>query len=134
MRDNIPRELAVRYAKYCDDKEFDNMAGIMVDDVEMGAENFQTNSLEDFKGVLQLLHDYSATMHMVGNQFGEWDGDTWQGETYCLASHIKEVDGVERNWELAIRYQDTISLVDGEYKYTRRYLKVVWEADRPLKS
>jgi hypothetical protein len=132
MRDNVVRELAVKYARYCDDKEFDNMANIMTDDVEMGAETFQTNTLEDFKQVLQMLNEYSATMHMVGNQFGEWDGDTWQGETYCLASHIKEVDGVKRNWELAIRYQDTISLIDGEYRYTRRFLNVVWEADRPL--
>ena len=134
MRDNVPRELALRYARYCDDREFDRMADIMTDDVEMGADSFQTHSLAEFKEVLQQLNDYTGTMHMIGNQLGDWQGDTWQGETYCLASHVREVDGVARNWELAIRYQDTIKLVDGEYKYTRRFLKVVWESNRPLNS
>ena len=134
MTDPIAQQLALRYARIMDDRSFDELDEIMVDDVVMAAPNFENQGLAAFKEQVQLLHNYSATMHLVGNQYGEWTGDKYEGETYCVASHIYEKDGVGRNWEVGIRYKDTI-VRDGEHcKYTRRYLDVLWDSDRPLQA
>ncbi|MCX2982574.1 nuclear transport factor 2 family protein [Halieaceae bacterium IMCC14734] len=132
MQEKIPQQLALLYAKYVDDKEFDKMGAIMVDDVKMGSHGFGSNTLEEFKEQLKFLDTFSATMHLIGNQLGEWDGDNYSGETYCVASHIYEKDGVPHKMEMGIRYTDSISAVGDTYKYTERYLNVVWEQDLPL--
>ena len=133
MRDKIVRDLAARYAQFVDDKAFDRMGEIMAADVEMAAAGFETHSLEEFGEQLKFLDNFSGTMHIIGNQLGEWEGEKYNGETYCVASHIYEKDGVGYKMEMGIRYKDTIAPMDGTYKFTRRYLDVLWEQDLPLK-
>lgn len=133
-RENAARELAVLYAKYMDDKLFDQLGEIMIDGIVMAAPEFECNGLDAFKQQVELLRNYSATMHLVSNQSGEWNGDNYVGETYCVATHIYEQDGVGRKWEVGIRYDDHISLIDGNYKYTRRYLNIAWNSDVPLQG
>ena len=132
MRDNIVRDLALKYAQFVDDKTFDRMGEILADDVEMGSPGFQTEDLAGFMGQLEFLHNFTGTMHIIGNQIGEWEGEKYTGETYCIASHIYEKDGVGRKLEMGIRYKDSIAPMDGTYKFTRRYLDVVWSQDLPL--
>lgn len=132
MRDKIVQELALRYAQYIDDKAYDSMGKILADNVEMGSPGFETHTLAEFKEQLKFLDDFSATMHMIGNQLGEWKGEKYSGETYCVASHIYEKDGVAHKLEMGIRYKDSIAPMDGTYKYTRRYLDVLWQQDLPL--
>jgi hypothetical protein len=130
--DPIAQEMAFRYARIMDDRCFDELDEIMVEDIVVASPDFDCQGLAAFKEQVQLLHDFSATMHLVGNIFGSWDGDTYQGETYCVASHISDKEGVQRNWEVGIRYQDSIIKVGDGYKYSRRYLNVLWQSDRPL--
>ncbi len=132
MRDGIVQELALKYAKFVDDKLFDQMATIMPPDVNMAAPNFDYKTLDEFVVQLDFLNTFSGTMHVISNQLGEWTDDVYEGETYCLASHVYEKDGEKRKLEMGIRYQDTIKSFDGVYKYARRYLNVVWEQDLPL--
>jgi hypothetical protein len=33
---------------------------------------------------------------------GEWSGDTYRGETYCVASHFYDSDGVERRMDMPL--------------------------------
>ena len=132
MDDKIVRDLALKYALFVDDKAYDRMGEILAEDVEMGSPAFETKGIPAFKEQLLFLENFPRTMHIIGNQIGEWNGDTWQGETYCIASHIYEKDGVERKLEMAIRYKDTIAPTDDGHKYTRRYLDVVWSQYLPL--
>jgi len=134
LHQNAPRRLATLYARYIDDRDFDRLSEIMTDDIQMAAPEFDCKGLKAFKEVLQQLDQYSATMHLVGNQFGEWKDGGYEGETYCIANHIYEKDGVGRKWEVGIRYQDTIIDVDGNPLFSRRYLNVLWDSDVPLRS
>jgi hypothetical protein len=132
MAEDIARDLALKYARYVDDKTFDKMPDIMHPDVVMAAPEFESVGVPAFTEKLQILHDYSGTMHMIGNQLGDWTDGTYQGETYCIAAHIYEKDGVARKMEMGIRYKDTITAIDGVYKYSRRYLDVIWHQDLAL--
>ena len=134
MNPDAPQQLAVLYARLMDDKLFDRLEEIMVPDVVVAAPEFECLGVEAFREQVQLLHNFSATMHLIGNQFGEWDGDTYQGETYCVATHIHEPEGVARKWEVGIRYQDTIVGTGSGYKYSRRYLNILWQSDTRLEA
>ena len=130
---NTEQELAFRYARYVDDKDFDKMNLIMAPDIVMASPGFETHGLKEFQDLLvENLKRFSVTMHLVGNQLGQWQGDNYEGETYCVASHIYEQDATQWKMEMAIRYQDSIALIDGQHLYTRRYLNVLWESNLPL--
>ena len=134
MRDKIVKELALKYARCVDDRDFEAMGEIMADDVVIGSPAFESQNLAEFKEQLKFLDNFSATLHMIGNQLGEWTGEKYSGETYCVASHIHEKNGVPHKLEMGIRYQEDIAPMQGTYKYTRRYLDVVWQQDLPLES
>lgn len=132
--EDIPRQLATRYALYADNREFPRMAEIMLDDFTQQGPGFGAGSLREFVANLEFLRNYSATFHLVGNQYGEWNGENYRGETWCVASHLYEKDGQARKLDMGIRYQDDIVAVDGEYRYRSRDLKVVFTQDLPLQG
>ncbi|WP_116365323.1 nuclear transport factor 2 family protein [Parahaliea mediterranea] len=134
MDTDIPRLLAARYAKFVDDREFSRMAEIMTPEFTQKGPGFGANSLQEFVTNLEFLRQYSATLHMVGNQIGEWHNAIYTGETWCVASHIYEKDGVARKLDMGIRYQDVIEDVGGHYRYTSRDLNVVWTQDLPCQG
>ena len=133
-RDDIPRQLATRYALYVDNREFARMADIMLADFTQQGPGFAAGSRKEFIANLEFLRNYSETFHLIGNQYGSWDGDDYRGETWCVASHLYEKGGQARKLDMGIRYQDDIVLLDGEYRYRSRDLKVVFTQDLPLQG
>ncbi len=130
----IEYTLAIRYSKIVDDRKFEKMKEIMTEDFVMTGAGMDFRSVADFIIQLDGLHKYSATFHFVGNQFGEWTGDQYQGETYCVASHIYDNDGVERKLDMGIRYEDTIVKDGDSYKFSQRIFNLIWTQDLPTKG
>ena len=128
----IPWQLANEYVRIVDDRQFDEMEGIMWPDFTQQGPGFGAESRQVFIDNLEFLRQYSRTFHLIGSQFGEWDGDTYKGETYCIASHFYTKDEVERKMDMGIRYQESIEIRDGVAKYIKRDLNVVWSEDRPV--
>jgi hypothetical protein len=131
---DIVRELAMKYARNVDDRDFEAMRDIMAPDFTQRGPGFASESLDEFIAALAVLEQFSATFHLVGNQLGEWRDEIYTGETWCVASHLYERDGVARKDDMGIRYQDKIARVDGRFVYTRRDLRVVWRQDLPLQG
>lgn len=134
MDTDIPRLLAAKYAKFVDDRSFSHMREIMVPEFTQQGPGFRAEGLDQFIDNLEFLRNYSATLHMVGNQVGEWHNAIYTGETWCVASHIYEKDGVQRKLDMGIRYQDVIEDAGGSYRYTSRDLNVVWTQDLPCQG
>lgn len=129
----IEQQLAFRYAQICDDREFESMRTIITDDFQQQGPQWRCDGAADFMRQLKTLEkNFSATFHLVANQMGSWQGDTYSGETYSLASHVYDMDGVSRKLEMAIRYSETINKSAGDYRYARRDVKVIWTSDQPL--
>jgi hypothetical protein len=127
--------LALRYAQIVDDREFESMRGIISEEFKQQGPSWQCENASGFIEMLKFLEQtYSATLHMVGNQLGQWHEDHYEGETYSIASHIYEKDGQGRKLEMAIRYQERVEYIDGRYCYTRRDVNIVWSSDRTLNN
>ena len=135
MQKDPALQLATHYAKLMDDKRFDLLHEALAEDIVIAAPEFECVGRAAFADhCAKVLSKFSATMHLIGNQNGDWNGEAYNGETYCVATHIYEEEGIARKWEVGIRYQDTIGKIDGEFKYSRRYLNIVWQADTPLQG
>lgn len=129
----IEQQLALRYAQICDDRDFESMRSIISEDFKQQGPQWHCENADAFMQQLKVLeNNFSATLHMVANQLGEWQGTTYNGETYTVASHIYQKNAVERKLEMAIRYSETIAKIDGQYRYTRRDVNIVWTSDQPL--
>ena len=129
----IEQQLALRYAQICDDREFESMRSIISKDFKQQGPEWHCDGADAFVQQLQVLEQkFSATLHIVANQIGEWQGTIYNGETYCTASHIYEKNTVGYKLEMAIRYSETIEKIHGEYCYTRRDVNIVWVSDSPL--
>lgn len=127
-------ELGVRYARYCDRREFDRLGEIFPADgliaVHPGdpathAPLYQMGSLAEIQGAFELLRRYEKTFHFIGQQLVlEADASTARGETYCVASHFHEKQGRPCNYVMYIRYQDRFARIDGTWKIQQRRLIV----------
>ena len=129
---DIPRVLAVKYARFVDDRQFERMREILADTFTQQGPGFGSGSLDEFIANLSILDDYTATFHIVANQYGEWNNDVYTGETWGVASHLYEKDGIPRKLDMGIRYQDVIENAGSHFHYLSRDLHVVWTQDLPL--
>ena len=129
MKNMIPNDLAVRYAKYVDDREFERFREIMLPNFTQQGPGFASSSLDEFIASLDLLENYSATFHLIGQQSGVWNGDHYVGETWGVASHIYDKEGEVRKFDMGIRYADIIDVIDGDGWFVSRNLDVVWTQD-----
>ena len=134
MDKDIPKLLASRYAQFVDNREFDRMREIMVPEFTQQGPGFGSESLDTFIANLAVLDHYTATFHLVANQVGQWHNDIYNGETWGVASHLYEQDGIPRKLDMGIRYQDVIENIGGNFRYTSRDLNVVWTQDLPLQA
>lgn len=134
MDSNAPRTLAAQYAQFVDNREFDRMREIMVPDFTQKGPGFGSDSLDEFISNLAVLDNYSATFHLVANQTGQWHNEIYTGETWGVASHLYEQEGIGRKLDMGIRYQDVIENTGDGFRYTSRDLNVVWTQDLPLQA
>lgn len=135
LRDRLLlRDLAYRYARCVDHRDYSLLAEIFVEDGELVGPGFQVKGAEQLAQALRGIERYAATLHSVHNQTFEIHGEEAEGETYCVANHLYERDGVAYKLDWGIRYQDQCRRQNESWRFVRRELVVVWEQDLPLKQ
>ena len=123
--------LVYEYARLIDNRRFDDLIEIICEDVHIGTPDRDMNSFAEWRNALNFMDTYLRTFHLVGNHTGAWSGDEFQGETYCVASHLyKKADEIRKH-DMGIRYQDRIVRQQGRLKFKERILDVVWTQDLP---
>ena len=129
------RELACRYARAVDRRDWVLAATLFTDDAVLSSARFELVGVEQILRGLRTVERYRATFHAVHNQTLELAGDEAVGETYCVANHLLERDGAARKLDWGIRYQDRYRRGgDGAWRFSRRELIVDWKQDLPLSS
>jgi ketosteroid isomerase-like protein len=79
------------------------------------------------------LSRYETTMHVVANQYVDISGDSATGQTYCLAHHVRDVEGQgAMDYVMAIRYLDEYSRTGEGWKIAVRELQVEFTEDRQV--
>ena len=122
----IPSKLSYLYASIIDRRKFSSLGSIMWDEFSMSG-LYEINGLENFITAMQQLENYQSTMHQVMNVQGEWKGNLYNGETYCVASHIFNQDDKPHKLDMGIIYSDVIEVRDGTAKFILRNFILKWQ-------
>ena len=134
-------DLALGYAQAADRRDYEAFRELFVEDGIVGVHYGDPGSVApefEMKGIdlivkgMRGLEQYSRTMHVVSNQYVDVEGDRATGETYCVAHHIHEKQGVEWVYVMHIRYQDRYTRPSGPWRFSERRLWVEFTTDRPL--
>ena len=123
------RELAYRYARLIDDRAYDDIPTVFTEDAQLTGTGYAMTGHEELRGGLERIEQYSATLHCVHNQVVEIAENDATGETYCVANHIYEKEGVARKLDMGIRYQDIYRREAGTWRIAKRHLHLVWQQD-----
>jgi hypothetical protein len=70
---------------------------------------------------------YDGTMHFVGNQLVEIDGDTASSETYAVAYHRLTESGEVKLFTVGVRYLDELTRAGDKWRIRARVVKMEWQ-------
>ena len=129
------RSLVEQYARGADNRSPELFGGAFTRDAVLNTSRGEVIGGDAIGALAPKLGRYKATMHMIGNHYVDFvDDDHATGETYCMASHVYDADGIDRVYVMAIRYQDAYVRTDDGWRMEARTLKLQWDEDRPLRE
>jgi hypothetical protein len=122
------RRLVLRYAQAMDRKQPEVLEQIFTDDAEIESLFRAQRGISEILGIPDMLKNmYASTMHTVHNHTVTVTGDTAEGETYCVAYHLKHPkEGKHMRFDYGIKYQDKYRRVNGAWRFSKRYLHIEW--------
>jgi hypothetical protein len=77
-------------------------------------------------GIEEALPQWEATMHFVGNQYIEIDGDRGHVESWVVGYHMEAPDSPLEHLVLGLRYTDDLARDGDDWKITRRETAKQW--------
>jgi SnoaL-like domain len=132
------RALAERYAQGVDRREVDTFVALFHDDATIvihdpseSTEPREIRGVERLAKIPEIIKQYPATFHLLGQStYDIGDGEA-TGEVYCIAHHLTRGVGSDTNFVMYIRYEDTYRPdADGVWKFAQRRLRVDWTETR----
>lgn len=123
------RDLVLRYAQGIDRKDPERIASVFTEDATLNGDSDGSNTggIAIANGILDYHAEergFEKTMHFVGNQTLDIDGDLATGETYCVVLHWYTQAGDRMEHGMYIRYRDTFRRESGEWLIEQRNLTI----------
>ncbi len=126
------QELSNRYARAVDRRDYAAFVALFVANGVLCGPGYAMTAHAEIERGIRLIEQYQTTQHCVHNQLVDVRGDAASGETYCVARHIYERDGIKRKLDMGVRYQDEYRRETNGWRFTRRELVLDWTQDLPL--
>lgn len=127
LRDReIIKNLYRRYAYGVDSIDFALVRSVFHPDCVVDG-TLESGGLDEYlKGLEEAMYMWDATMHFVGNQYVEVDGDRGFVESWVLGYHMEADDSPIDDLVLALRYQDEVVRVGDDWKIIHRKTSKQW--------
>lgn len=120
------RELPQRYAYGVDADDWELVASVFHEDARI-AGTLQSAPKQEYLSALEPgVKQYPATLHFMGNQYVDVDGDSGRVETYAVAYHMEADDSPYDDLVMGVRYQDEVVRVDDGWQILRRSVVKQW--------
>lgn len=116
------QQLLYRYAEAADSRNADAYCACFKDgQVQLTG----AYTLNDGHEVVRMLgQTFSWTMHNVHNHVHQIESDQARGYTYCVASHVTELNGQKSRLDMYIRYDDLLQRTAQGWVFVSRNLTV----------
>lgn len=127
LRDReIIKNLYRRYAYGVDSIDFALVRSIFHPDCVIEG-TLEGGGVDEYIAGLELaMHQWEATMHFVGNQYVEVEGDRGFVESWVVAYHMEADGSPIDHLVMAVRYQDEVVRVGDDWKVIRRKASKQW--------
>lgn len=123
------QELALRYARAVDRKDFDRLARLYHPDAHHAHGGMFAGRPADFIIWLKKSMVNMDTQHLVANSLFEIDGDTAKGEIYTINFH--HFPATNSNYVAGGRYLDRYVWHEGRWVFKERTRVIDWSEERP---
>jgi 3-phenylpropionate/cinnamic acid dioxygenase small subunit len=121
------QDLMLRYARGVDRKDLDLVASCFRPDASYEGTLASGTIAEALLRLRDRMARYDRTMHFIGNQLIEINGDTASSETYAVAYHRLTEDGIARLFTVGVRYLDALARDGEEWRIRRRVVQTDWQ-------
>jgi hypothetical protein len=130
------RDVLLRYCRGIDRRDFALVRSCYHDDAYDMHGSYE-GAVDGFiEHVSTNLPQWERTMHFIGNQLIELDGDVARCESYCVSYHRDAGTATEPAHDMVIglRYVDRVERRDGEWRIAHRVCAMEWSRVDPVTS
>jgi ketosteroid isomerase-like protein len=121
------RDVVLRYCRGIDRLDLELVRACYHPDATDDHGPFRGTRDEYVEWVDRVLQRFTGTMHFVGNQLVDVDGDVARSETYGVAYHHGDPpEDARRNFTTGFRYVDRFERRDGEWRIASRLAVREW--------
>ena len=126
------QRLMYQYARCADRKNYTGFADVFCEDAVFDYSGREVRSLAHIQEMMLALETYTTTLHQVFNTLYEVDCDVAEGETYCLASHLRRDGNEICKIDMGILYQDQLTRTSAGWRIARRVFNLLWSRTGPV--
>jgi hypothetical protein len=117
----------LNYARGLDRRQFDLVRACFAPGTHVEGTSFSGPVETYLPTLLAGVETFPRTMHFIGNQTREVDGDTAHTETYVIAHHFADAAGEHEALIMGVRYHDDLERQpDGRWVITARHVDADW--------
>jgi 3-phenylpropionate/cinnamic acid dioxygenase small subunit len=126
------QDVLLRYARGVDHRDLDLVAACFTPDASYEGALARGTIAEALVRLRDRIARYDSTMHFIGNQLIEVNGDTAKSETYAVAYHRLTERGEARLFSVAVRYLDELVRDGGQWRIRGRVVRAEWQRTEAL--
>jgi 3-phenylpropionate/cinnamic acid dioxygenase small subunit len=123
------QDLLARYAHAVDRRDLDTVAACFTADASYKGSLGEGTIRDALAALRDRMERYESTMHLLGNQLIEIEGNRARSETYAIAHHRTNTGGDLRLLVVGVRYEDELIRRDGSWAICSRIVHMEWERD-----
>ena len=124
--------LLTRYARACDDREFDKVGDCFIADAQAEYSGVRLpRGVEHIVAHMQPLASLPLTQHIVGSVSVTVDGDRAECESYTVAHIVRAVDDGHEVVHRGLAYRDELVRTPEGWRIAERVHRVLWSTTEP---
>lgn len=127
-------EVLMRYSRGVDRRDLDLLLSVFHPDATDAHGIFDGNAQEFCRIAVGMLEQFTATSHMLMNEYVQLDGDSAHVESYVLACHRSERDGCKVDMTMGARYVDRFERRRGEWRIAHRAVIHDWNREQQVEA
>ena len=122
------RDVLLRYARGVDRRDWPLVAACFTPGAAADYGYVAQGTIEEaIAAIAPALEKLTSTMHVIGNQLIEIDGDTARSETYAVCYHRSGGLAAGALMTVGVRYLDELVRRDGRWLICRRVVTFEWQ-------
>lgn len=120
------RDVMLRYARGVDGRDWEEVRSCFAADAFVAGTGHAGVRDEYLDRLFAAVARFGVTMHTIGNQLVEVDGDSARTETDLVARHFRDAEGRDEELVIGVRYHDQLRRDGFRWVIARRDVRRLW--------